>query len=176
MTVTFGDRVRILTQKTGFKNAFRRISVDPDGAAVFGCVLGEYCFVGLRLQFGGRGSPGWWGVIPASMQHAQRNITRESSSFSQAGYPAVEHVTVAEAARHSKAQWPAECVVRPANGGGAGDPAFVFRFMDDAISVEVRWDPEGARCLRLTRTLAGIHEQVMAERTEGEEALLSKQI
>ena len=77
------------------KNAFRQIPVDPDGAAIFGYVLGEYLFVDLRLQFGWRVSPGWWGVISAAMQHVQRNTKRASASFSQAGDRAVEHVTVA---------------------------------------------------------------------------------
>ena len=45
--------------------------------------------------------------------------------------------------------------------------------MDDAISVEVQWDSEGARCLDLSRSLALIHDQAMGERCEGEEPLLS---
>ena len=48
----FGDRARILIQKMVVKNAFRKIPVDPDGAAAFGCVLGQYLIVDLRLQFG----------------------------------------------------------------------------------------------------------------------------
>jgi len=128
LRVKFGDRARPLIQKMDVKNAFRQIPVDPDGAAAFGYVLGEYLFVDLRLQFGWRGSPGWWGVISAAMQHAQRNTTRASASFSRAGDRAVEHVTVAQATGRPVAQWPAECVVRPANGGGQDDPAFVICF------------------------------------------------
>ena len=46
--------------------------------------------------------------------------------------------------------------------------------MDDAISVEVQWDPEGARCLDLSRSLVVIHEHAMGKRSEGEEPSLSK--
>ena len=164
LRVKFGDRARILIKTLDVKNAFRQIPVDPDGVTAFGYVLAGYIFVDLRLQFGWRGSPGWWGVISAAMQHAQRNTTRASASFSQAGDRAVEHVTVAPDTGRPVARWPVECIVRPAKGGGAGDPAFVVFFMDDAISVEVQWDLEGARCLDLSRSLASIHFQAMGER------------
>ena len=124
LRVKFGDRARILIKTLDVKNAFRQAPVDPDGVAVFGYVLGEYRFADLRLQFGWRGSPGWWGVISAAMQLAQRNTTRASASFSQAGDRVVEHVAVAQEMGHPVAQWLAECVVRPENGGGADDPAF----------------------------------------------------
>ena len=174
LRVKFGDRARILIQKMDVKNAFRQIPVDPDGAAAFGYVLGRYLFVDLRLQFGWRGSPGWWGVISAAMQHAQCNTTRASASFSQAGDRAVEHVTIAPSTGRPVVGWPAECVVRPAKGGGANDTAFVVFFMDDAISIEVQWEKGGGRCLDLSRSLASIHFEAMGERCEGEEPLLSQ--
>ena len=59
LRVEFGDRARILIQKMDVKNESRQIPVDPDGAADFGYVLGEYIIVDLSLQFGWRGSPGW---------------------------------------------------------------------------------------------------------------------
>ena len=78
---------------------------------------------------------------------------------------------VAQATGRPVAQWPAECVMRPASGGGADDPVFVF-FIDDAILVEVQWGPEGARCLDFSRSLDVIHEQAMGERLKVEEPLL----
>ena len=70
LRVKFGDRALILIQKMDVQNAFRQIPVDPDRARVFGYVFGEFFFIELRLQFGWRGSLGWWGVISAAMQHA----------------------------------------------------------------------------------------------------------
>ena len=46
-------------------------------------------------------------------------------------------------------------------------------FADDAVSVEVQWEPDGGRCLTMAQSLASIHFQVMGEREEGEEPLLS---
>ena len=46
--------------------------------------------------------------------------------------------------------------------------------IDDAISIEVQWHAERARRLDLSLSLAFIHEQAMSERSEGEEALLSR--
>ena len=50
------------------KSALRQVGVDPAGAAAFGYVLGDHLFVDLRLQFGWKGIPGWWGVIASSIQ------------------------------------------------------------------------------------------------------------
>ena len=53
LRVMFGDQERILIQTLDVKNAFRRIPVDPDGAAAFRYVLGGYRFVDFRLQCSG---------------------------------------------------------------------------------------------------------------------------
>ena len=126
LRVKFGDRAPILIHKMDVMNAFRKIPVDPDGARVFRYVLGEFLFTYLRLQFGWRGSPGWWGIISAAMQHAQRNNTRASALFSPAGDRSVEHVTVAQKTRRSVVSWPAECRENGGGGegGGADDLAF----------------------------------------------------
>ena len=70
--------------------------MDPDGSKVFGHVLGEFLLLDLRLQLWWRGSPGWWGVITAAMQHAQRNTTKAAALFSPAGDRAVEYLPVAQ--------------------------------------------------------------------------------
>ena len=49
-------------------------------------------------------------------------------------------------------------------GGRPGLHVFVF---DHAVSVPVQWDPEGARCLDLSRSLTAIHEQAVGERSKG---------
>ena len=137
------------------KNAFRQVPVDPDGAAAFGYVLGQYLIVDFRLKFGWRGSPEWWGVLSAAIQHAQRKTTRASASFSQAGDRAGEHVATAPSTGRPVASWPEENVVRPAEGRGVDDPAFVVFFMDDAISVgTVGKGRGGERCIDLSRSLA----------------------
>ena len=81
-------------------------------------MLGEFLLVDLWLQFGWEGSPRWWGVISAAMQHAQRNTKRASALSSPAGDRAVGHVTVAQKIGRSVVSWPAEYVVRAAEGGG----------------------------------------------------------
>ena len=69
---------------------------------------------------------------------------------------------------------PPGCRVPRVRGGGEGDPAWVIFFVDDAISVEVQWRDDGARCKALTVSLADAHFQAMGERAEGEEPLLPR--
>ena len=53
-------------------------------------------------------------------------------------------------------------------------PAWVTFFVDDAISVEVQWKEDGARCKALTASLADAYFQAMWERAEEEEPLLPR--
>lgn len=76
-------------------------------------------------------------MVSAAMLHAQRNTTRASALFSQAGDRAVKQVRIAPCSGRPEVRWPAECVVRLVEGGGAYDPAFAAFFMDDTISVDV---------------------------------------
>ena len=47
-------------------------------------------------------------------------------------------------------------------------------FVDDAISVDVQWKEDGARCKALTVSLADAHNQAMWERRGGEEPLVPR--
>ena len=169
----FGTGKRILIQKMDVKSAFRQVGVDPAGAANFGYVLGGYLFIDLRLQFGWRGSPGWWGVIASAIQQAQRQTTRASATILAAGKEATAHVQVAGHTGVAVEPLPRGCIVAEAEGGGEEDPAWVVFFMDDAVSVEVQWEAGGGRCLVLSQALASNHHQAMGERAVGEEPLLS---
>ena len=86
---------------------------------------------------------------------------------------ATAHVRVAEHAGVEAEPLPECCTVKEVEGGGAEDPACVVFFMDDAVSVEVHWEPDGGRCLALAQSLALIHFQAMGARVGGEDPLLS---
>ena len=49
LRATFGTNRRILIQKMDVKSAFRKIGVDPVGAASFGYVVQDYLVVDMRL-------------------------------------------------------------------------------------------------------------------------------
>ena len=83
---------RILIQKMDVCSAFRQIPVDPAGAPAFAYVLEDFLVADLRLQFGWRGSPGWFGVVASAIEHARRNTTRESVELSPSGIRTTAHV------------------------------------------------------------------------------------
>ena len=142
LRVKFGTRKRIPIQKMDVKSAFGQVGVDPAGAVAFGYVLGDHLFIDLRLQFGCRGSPGWWGVIASAVQQAQRQMTRASATILEAGVLAAAHVRVAANTGIEAEPLPEGCTVAEVEGGGAADTAWVIFFMDDALSVEVQWEPD----------------------------------
>ena len=51
------------------KYAFRQVPAAPEGAPVFGHRDGNHGVVDLRLQFGRRNSPGFWGLFSAALEH-----------------------------------------------------------------------------------------------------------
>ena len=168
-----GTGKRIPIQRMDVKSAFRQVVVDLAGAAAFGYVLGDHLFVDLRLQVGWKGSPGWWGVIASAIQQAQRQMIRASAAILEAGVAVKAHVRVADHTGIEAEPLPEGCTVEEAERGGAEDPARVVFFVDDAVSVEVQWKPDGGRCLATGQSLASIHFQAIEEREEGEEPLRS---
>ena len=119
----YGTQKRILTQKMDVKSAFRQVGVAPDRAAVFAYRLEDLVFVDLQLQFGWRGSPGWWGVVVSAIQEAHRSTTWDSAGTSAAAIEATSHVGVAEPTRKDVEPLSPGCRVPRVRGGGEGDPA-----------------------------------------------------
>ena len=76
------------------KYLFRRVLVDPAGAPAFGYVFGDRVVVDLRLQFGWRNSPGFWGLMASALEHAHTHSTFQGTDISQKGAAAVAHVGI----------------------------------------------------------------------------------
>ena len=56
---------------------------------------------------------------------------------------------------------PESCTVKAVEGAGAEDSTWVVFFVNDAVSVEVQWEPDGGRCIALAQSLSSIHFQSM---------------
>ena len=138
---------RILIQNMDVNIAFRKVGVDPVRAANVGYVLGRYLLIYVWLQFGWRGSPGWWGVIFSAIQQAQRQATKASATILPTGRGATAHVRIAGHTGIAVEPAPQGCIVEKVDEGGETYSARVGFFMDDAVSVEVQWEAEVGRCL-----------------------------
>eukprot|EP00752_Nemacystus_decipiens_P007888 g7048.t1 len=159
----------LVLQKMDLKGAFRHIPVDPGGAQVFGYLWGDLLVVDLRLPFGWRGSPGWFGLVAGGIEHAQCNITVDTVVRTPSGVKAVEHVRVEPPSGRPLAPVPTQCKV-PSPGKDQEKACTVF-YVDDAMSLERR---DVGRCLALSQSLASIHHIMLGERGEGDEPVLSK--
>ena len=100
------------------RSAFRQMAVTPEGAASFGYVLREYLLIYLRLQFGWKGRPGWWGVIASAIQQTQRQTTKASGTVLAAGKEAIAHVQVAGNTGVLVQPLPQRCIVEKVACGG----------------------------------------------------------
>ena len=80
---THGSNARILLCRMDVKDAFRQALVDPVGAPVFGYVVRDRVVVDLRLQFGWRNSPGFWGLMASPLDHAHTHSTFQGADVSQ---------------------------------------------------------------------------------------------
>lgn len=108
----------LVFQEMDLKGAFRCVAADPARAPAFACMIEEFIVVDLRLQFGWRGSPGWFGLVAGAIEHAQCNTTRESAVFTPSGLRAVEHIKVEPPTGKQTAQVPPQCVVPEVEGEG----------------------------------------------------------
>ena len=86
---THDRSARIVLCRVDVKEAFRQVLVDPVGASVFGYVTGGRVVVDLRLQFGWRNSPGYWGLLASALEHARTRSTFQGAVVSPQGAAAI---------------------------------------------------------------------------------------
>ena len=142
---THGSNARILLCRVDVKDAFRQVLVDPTGAPVFGYVFGDRVVVDLRLQFGSRNSPGFWGLMASALEHAHTHSTFQGADVSQQGAAAVAHVRISPPRGVPVVSILGDCGPVFGSGGNAGNYFFVRYYVDDGILVEVQWWPDGRR-------------------------------
>jgi len=119
------------------KDAFRQVLVDPAGASTFGYVFGNRVVVDLRLQFGWRNSPGFWGLMTSALEHAHTHTTFQGADVSRQGAAAVSHVEVSPPRGVQVVAIPRDCGPVPGAGGLTGSNFFVRYYVDDGILVEL---------------------------------------
>ena len=90
-----------------------------------------------------------------------------SAGTSAAAKEATSHVGVAGSTEKAVEPLPPECRVPRVQGGGGRDPA---------ISVEVQWRKDGARCKALTVSLADAHFQAMGREVKGRNHVGTKSV
>ena len=170
---THGRRVRIVLCRVDVEDAFRQVLVDPVGAPAFGYVTGGHVVVDLRLQFGWRNSPGFWGLMASALEHSHTHSTFLDAVVSPQGVAAVAHVKMSPPRGAPVASLPRDCRPVPGTGGTTGGYFFVRYYVDDGILVEVQWWPDGRRCLRAVQSLASDHFRLLGERGVSDPPLLS---
>ena len=161
-----GPSARIVLCRVDGKDAFRQVLLDPVGAPVFGFVMGEYGVVDLRLQFGWRNSPRFWGLMASALEHSYTHPTFEDAAVSPQGAAAVEHVGLAAQRGGSVTSLPRIFEPFPV---AAATPGVVF----PCILVQVQWWPDGRRCMRAVQSLASDHFRVLGVRGASDPPLLS---
>lgn len=90
-----------------------------------------------------------------------------------AGVTATAHVPVAAGTEVQAQPLLESCTVKVVEGGGGrGHHVGVF-FVDDAVSAEVQWEPDGGWCLALAQSLASLRFRAVGGRAEEEGPLVS---
>ena len=168
-----GPTARIVLCRVDVKDAYRQVLVDPVGAPVFGYAMGEYVVVDLRLQFGWRNSPGFWGLMASALEHSHTHSTFQNAAVSPQGAAAVGHVRLAPPRGGSVTSLPRDCRTVSGSGGYAGSRFFVRYYVDDGILVEVQWWPDGRHCMRTVQSLASDHFRLLGVRGAYDPSLLS---
>ena len=115
-----GPTARIVLYRVDVKDAFRQVFVDPEGTPVFGYGMGEYVVVDLRLQFGWRNTPGFWGLMASALKHSHTHSTFKDAAVSPQGAAAVEHMRLAPPRGASVTSLPRDRRTVSGSGGHAG--------------------------------------------------------
>ena len=143
------------------------------GAPASGYVFGDRIVVDLRLKFGWRNSPEFWGWMASALEHAHTHSTFQGADVSQQGAAAVAHVGTSPPRGVPVVSIPGDCGPVSGSSGNAGNYFFVRYYVDDGTLVEVQWWPDGRRFLRAVQSLASDHFRLLGERGVFDPPLLS---
>ena len=91
---------------------------------MFGYATGEYVVVDLRLQFGWRNSPGFWGLMPSALENSHTHSTFQDAAVFPQGAAAVERVRLTPLRGVSVPYLPRDCRTI---SGSSGYTCFFFR-------------------------------------------------
>ena len=105
---THGSSARIILCRVDVKYVFRQVLVDPAGAPAFGNELSDCVVVDLRLQFGWRNSPGFWGLVAYALEYAHIHSTFQDADVSQEWAAAIAHVGISPPRGGSSCLYPGE--------------------------------------------------------------------
>lgn len=169
----FGQCAHIVLSKVDVKDAFRQIRVEPAGAPAFGYRVEDTVLVDLRLQFGWRSSPGFWGLAAAALEHSHNHTSFRGARPTASGVKAAAGVSIPERPAARATPLPTGCNQLPGTGGGPDDVFFVRYYVDDGVLVEVQWFRDGRRCRKATQSLASDHFRLLGERGPQAPPLLS---
>ena len=132
-----GSSARILLCRVDVRDAFPHVLLDPAGAPAFGYAFGDRVIVDLRLQFGWRNSPGFWGLMASALKHACTYFTFQGADIFQQGAAAVAHVGIYPPRGVPVVSIPGDCGPVSGSGGNAGNYLFVRYYVDGGILVEL---------------------------------------
>ena len=119
-----GPTARIVLSRFDANDAFRQVLFDPVGVPVFGYAMGEYVVVDLRLHFGWRNCPGFWGLMASALEHAHTHSSFQDAAVSPQGAAAVEHARLAPPRGSSVRSLPRDCRTVSGSGGYTGSRFF----------------------------------------------------
>ena len=146
------------------EDVFRQVSVDPAGAPNFGYVFGDHVVVDLRLRFGWRINPGFWGLMASALEHAHTHSRFQGADFFQQGAAAVAHVELSPPRGVRVVAIPRDCGPVLGSGGNTENIFLVRYYVDDGILVEVAM-AIGRPSLLACCTVAGVGPFSLVGRT-----------
>ena len=82
--------------KADITDAFRNVSVTPQQAQNFCCMVDDVLVSDFRLIFGWAASPGYWGLMASAAEHAHFNTTVESALIAPEGKALMSHVKIVD--------------------------------------------------------------------------------
>ena len=149
-----------------YPSAGARISLS--GVVSAGC----HVVVDLRLQFGGRNSPGIWALVASVLEHSHTRSTFNTALVSCQREAAVAHVVLVTPWGGPVVPLPGDIQPLPGTEGNTGRSFYLRYFVDDGVLLELQWWPDGRRCQRAVQSLASDYSRLLVERGASDPPLL----
>lgn len=139
-----------------------------------------FLVVDVLLQFGSRGSSGWFGLVASAMEDDIKRTTKKAANFTPVGIRTTEHPQFAQPSGKYRYSASASAMSsEDVDVEGVEDSVCTRFFADDAISMEVcsmevQHEAEGRRCEAFTTGIANLHQEMLGERREAEDKVIAQ--
>lgn len=163
----FDPSARIVMSKLDVNRRFAKCWWTQPASLILRYVFGNMAVVNSGLESGLRSSPGYPGLLAATLKSSYNKISCFTYMVTENRYCDSQSIKMAPRQPEGVATLPVDSKSVRRGGRGVGDPFFIRVDVGDGSLVKVQYLSDGMRCLYASRSSISDHCRLLGERGPG---------